>query len=90
LEEGGVAFQGSQVVTIGSQAYVAVGADGEECVSFNSQLSGRSRFEAPKGVGDVGAGCEGHGGLKQGRVCYVFLQGSAESKCRRRVCTGSA
>jgi hypothetical protein len=88
LEEGGVALQRSQVVAIGSQAYVAVGADCEECASFDAQLSRRGGFEVPDGVWDVGAGSEGHGGFKQGRIFYVFLQGSVESVQGRWVCCG--
>jgi hypothetical protein len=65
LEARGVMFQGGYVVAIGSQAYVAVGTDGEECVSVDPQLDRRSGFEVPHGVGDVSAGGEGHGGLKQ-------------------------
>jgi hypothetical protein len=68
------------MVAIGSQAYVAVGADCKECGSINPQLGCRSGFKTPDGVWDVGAGSEGHGGLKQRRVSYAFLQGSVESK----------
>jgi hypothetical protein len=90
LKEGGVAFQRSQVVPVGSQAYVAVGADGEECASFHPQMGCRSGVEVSDGVWDVGAGSEGHSSFKQGRMFYVFLQGGVENQQRRWVCSGSA
>jgi hypothetical protein len=90
LEEGGVAFQHGQVVAIGSQAYVAVGANCEECASFDAQLIRHGGFEVPDGVWDVGAGSEGHAGFKQGRVFHVLLQGSVERVQGRWVGSGSA
>ena len=37
LERSGVAFQRGQVVLVGAHANVAVGANGEECASFDPQ-----------------------------------------------------
>jgi hypothetical protein len=50
LEESGVAFQRCQVVPVGSQAYVTVGADGKECTSFHPQLRRSGGVEVSDGV----------------------------------------
>ena len=79
-ETSGIAFQRSQVVPVGAQAYVAVGADGEECGSFHPQLGCRGGVEVPDGVTDVGAGGKSYSGFKQGRMFYMLLQGGVESR----------
>jgi hypothetical protein len=79
-EKRGVVFQRSQVVPVGPQTYVTVGADCEECASFYPQLARLGGVEIPNGVWDASASTEGHSGFKQGRMFYVFLQGSVESR----------
>ena len=90
MEGSGVAFQRSQVVLIGAQADVAVGANGEECASFNPQTGGLGGLEVTDLVRDVGIRAERYGGFKQGRIFYVFLQGGVESQQCRWVCGRSA
>ena len=80
LEEGGVAFKRSQMVSVSSQTNVSVGADCEKCASFHPQLGRRDGVELPDGGGDLRAGRDGHSGFKQGRMFYVFLQGSVQSR----------
>ena len=80
VEASGVALQRGQVVVVGSQSDVAVGADGEERASFHPQLGRRDGVEVSDRVRDVGAGSERHGGFKQGRIFYMLLQGGVESR----------
>src|ERR1700691_2351137 len=72
LERGGVALQRGQVVLVGSQAYVAVGAKGEECASFNPQAGRVGGLEVTYPVKAVGTRGEGYGGFKQGRIFYII------------------
>ncbi len=83
LKESGVTFQRSQVVLVGAQADVAVGAKSEECASFNPQTGGRGGLEVTDLVSDIGIRAERYGSFKQGRIFYVFLQGGVDSRqCR--------
>jgi hypothetical protein len=83
LDESGVAFKRTQVVSVGSQADVAVGANREECASADPKVGSRGGLEVSDRVRDVGAGTEHYGGFKQRRIFYKSLQGGVEiQQCR--------
>ncbi len=83
-----VTLEGVEVVLVGSQADVAVGAEGEECVPFDSEEAGGGGFEVADLVGQVVTGSEGDGGFKQGRGGGEFLRRRGGLRVSRRLRLG--
>lgn len=90
MEESAVAFERPQVVPIGSQADVAVGAHREQCGALDAEEIGSDGFEPSDLAGRLGLGAEGDGRFEQRRVGGEFLQSGVKLHKRRTVCGWAA
>jgi hypothetical protein len=85
LYEFAVAFECAQVVSIGSQADVAVRAHHEQCGALDAEDSSSDGVEPSDPVGQLGLGAESDGRFEQARAGGELLQSSVKLHERRSV-----
>jgi hypothetical protein len=85
VEEFAVAFKRAQVLPIGSEADVAVGAHHEECGALDAEEIGADGLEPSDAVARLWLGAEGDGRFEQRRVGGEFLQSGLKLHERRTV-----
>jgi hypothetical protein len=90
VKEFAVAFGRAQVVPIGSQADVAIGAHHEQCDALDPKETGSDGFEPSDLIARLGPGAEGEGRFEQRRVGGELLQSGVKLHERRIVCGRAA
>jgi hypothetical protein len=86
LDECAIAIERAEVVSIASQADVAVGAYHEQCDALDAEEISGSGFEASDLDGQVGAGPQGNSRFEQRRVRRAIFQGGVEVREGRTGC----
>ena len=89
MDESAVVLKRAEVVLVGPQADIAIGAHCEERGFLDAEEIRCDGFKISDLGGQVAMGTEGDGSFKQRRAGGEFLQGGVEFRERRTVCGGA-